>query len=66
MLRRSAIDHPLGAFGVRRPLHPDPCGDAIDLEEVVGREIDVGARLGERRQPAASPMPELAPVTRAT
>ena len=40
---RSAIDHPLGALGVPRPLHPDPCGGALDLAEIVGLAAADGA-----------------------
>jgi hypothetical protein len=39
---RSAIDQPLRAFGVPGPLHPDPCGGALDLAEIV----DVAAADG--------------------
>ena len=40
---RSAIDQPLQAFGVPGPLHPDPCGGALDLAEIVGLAAADGA-----------------------
>jgi hypothetical protein len=40
---RSAIDQPLRAFGVPGPLHPDPCGGALDLAEIVGLAAADGA-----------------------
>jgi len=39
---RSAVDHPLRAFGVARPVHRDLGGGALDLSKLVGREFDGG------------------------
>jgi len=44
--RRSAIDHPLRAFGVTVPVHRYPSGGAVDLAQIIGRELDGPPRRG--------------------